>query len=324
MTEGKQEAILRKVRGLLAKANSTEFEGERQVFMEKADALMEEYAISEIMLRMGEDSRAKLVVRHEQDISWWFDLKELDTDARSSIYWMWQSCVRHCRCYGGTMNTYSHKGTERTVVVYGLPADLSYLDMVFTDLLIQMVAKIRPTYDSKKSDGENIAAAKAAGMKWAAIALWMGHPEWVVYGRIQDNGVLVRTYNKYLKETGGIKIKANPRTYQYSFISSFCSTIESRMRQMAAGRESSHTGSMEIALRDVREQAREALWGEFPDLRPHPPTCKCSQCSARRKPVKYRNRTTSMVGESQGFTAGQNARIISNDPALRQRPAIDS
>ena len=332
MSNDRTSDILEKVRALLAKAASTQFEGERETFLAKADELMEKYAIEEVMLLQKDDSKAKLVERKQMDISWWFALKELDHDSRSEIYWLWEACVRHCRCFGGQFSVYD-MGTK-TVAVFGLPSDLSYLDLLFTDLLQQMVLHIRPQYDNNKSMGENIAVAKAAGMKYADIAIWMGKPEWVqeVYNSQKrkmdykpvDHGIMARAYKEFVKEAGQDWITVRPATYLWSYIESFTMAVRVRLYNIQQAREgrSEQTGSMALALRDIKEQAMEAFYEDFPDLRPHPADCTCSDCKRKSKPVKYRERKGSELGRHHGSVAGRDARIVSNDPALRQRKRL--
>lgn len=325
MTETERSSkILEKVRALLAKAASTEFEAERETFMRAADNLMEKYAIDEVMLRLKDDSKAKLVERRQMDISWWTSLRELDHDSRSEIFWLWSACVRHCRCYGGQFSVYDYG--SKTVAVYGLPSDLSYLDLLFTDLLQQMVLHIRPQYDENKSMGENIAVAKAAGMKYADIALWMGRPDWVEYGKPVDHGIMARAYKEFVTSQGEAWITVRPATYLWSYIESFCLAVRTRLYNIQMQREGNtdQTGTMALALRDVIDQAKEALWEDFPHLRPHPADCKCKDCTRKRKPVKYRERKGSELGMAAGARAGKNARIVSNDPALRARKQLGS
>lgn len=313
MSENKaQESVLQKVRALLAKAASTEFEGERQVFMQKADELMERYAIDQVMLEHAKDStKARLVERRRMEINWYYQLKDIDRDARSEIYWLWIACVRHCRCVGGEFNTYERIDGAPVVSVYGIPSDLMYLDLLFTDLMSQMVAKLRPSYDPDKTMGYNIAVAKAAGMKYADIAVWMGREDWVVNGRPVDHGIMARAYKQHVEEHGQDWITVRPGTYQWSFVEGFCRTISSRMYQMRKLRtaETDSTGPMALALRDVLDLAKEELWNDFPNLRPHPEDCQCKTCTAKSKPVKYRERGISLAGNNAGRVAGQNARI---------------
>ena len=329
----KMDKILNQVRGLLAKAASTEFEGERRVFLAKADELMEKYAIEEVMLLQKDDSKARIVERRDMDISWWTALKELNHETRSEIFWLWTSCVRFCRCVGGTFPTYDYH--EKTVAVYGTPSDLSYLNLLFTDLLNQMIGHIRPEYDKNKSMGENIAVAKAAGMKYADIAIWMNKPEWVkeVYNsqthkmdyKPVDHGIMARAYKEFVNQHGQDWITVRPATYLWSYIESFCDAVKTRLYYIRQQREgkTEETGSTAVVLRDIRLQALDALYEDFPELRPHPQGCKCKACTGKKRVVKYREPKGSELGRNAGYRAGQNARIVSNDPALRARKQLN-
>ena len=322
----KQEDILRKVRGLYAKANSTDFEAEREAFMAKADQLMEAYAIETWQLETGEDAeKAKLIVRRDFDMQWFRDLDGIHWDARSNVWHLFMGCVRHCRCQT-SVNLFS----TSTIPVYGLQADLDYLDLLFTDLFIQLFAQLKPKYDENKSMGENIMVAKEAGMKYTDIAVWLGHPEWreMVYGdrgyghwKTCDNGKMLREYKKYLKSIGKSPrdvVSAHPDAWAISFTQAFWLRVTNRLRNQVEQRESTNTGSMALVLRDIAQMALEALWADFPDLKPHPSDCPCKQCTGKRKPVKYRGgHRINEAAYARGGAAGDAARIVSNDPKLR-------
>lgn len=328
----KQEDILRKVRGLIAKAQGTEFEGEREAFMAKADALMEAYAIEEYMLATGEDeSKARLIKRRDFDMGWWRQLYGIDHDARNCVYWLFNTCVKHCRCMTSVQ---AWSFTSNTAAIYGTEADLSYLDLLFTDLFTQLFAKIKPAYDSDKSMGENVLVAKEAGMKYTDIAVWLGHPEWVVPNgtggtKTADNGKMLREYKAFLKSIGKSPrdvVSVNPKAYQYSYCYGFYATVAERLRMMRGDREVEHTGDMSLALRDIEDLAREAMWDDFPELRPHEDDCQCEQCKARRKPVKYSGRQGYQLvsqGYGAGKGAGQTARIANQNSGLGRTKELD-
>lgn len=329
MTE-ESEATLRRVRGLLAKAASTEFEGERQAFLDKADQLMEAYAITEAMLRLADDPNAKLIKRRAMDFSWFFDIRELDRDAQGSIYWLWDSCVRHCRCVTTGWSKYQYLGQlgdKSTIPVYGTESDLTYLDLLFTDLFLQLAGSLRPVHDPKKDMGHNIAIAKAAGVKYASIAIWLGKPEWVVDGKPVDHGIMARAYKAYANAHSEPWITMSPRAWQWSFVDGFCSAVRSRLFNMAQQRQGrsdgDSTGSTALVVRSITDQAREEMYGDFPDLRPHPDGCSCAGCK-KRKSVATRQRRYSALAGSSGREAGQNARIASGDGKLSGRKGLNS
>lgn len=322
----KQEDILRKVRGLIAKAQGTEFEAEREAFMAKADGLMEAYAIEEYMLATGSDEqKARLVTRRDFEMAWWRQLKGVEYDAKNCVYWLFNACVRHCRCY---TTTAAWDYSTDTMAIYGMQADLTYLDLLFTDLFVQLFAKIKPSYDSNKSLGENVMLAKEAGMKYTDIAVWAGHPEWVEpngTGGVKtcDGGKMLRDYKRHLESIGKTTrdvVSVNPKAYQYSYCYAFYSTVSERLAAMRDERETEQTGSMALALRDIDELAKEALWDDFPDLRPHPVDCTCQPCKDRRKPVRKSDYRQGFSIVAQGYGAGKDAggkaRIASRDGGL--------
>jgi hypothetical protein len=322
------EDILRKVRGLIAKANSTDHEGERRVFMAKADELMEKYAIDQAMLRMGENKNARVVVRRDMDISWWSELSDIDFEARSNIWWLFKRCVDFCRCYTAERAMNFRQGN---CPVYGMDSDLSYLDMLFTDLLLQMVDHIKPKYDPSLSMGQNVMRAKEAGMKYIDIAVWLGHPEWRVPNgtggyKTADNGKMLREYKQYLRTLGKLPsdvVSIHPTTWQVSYVEGFCVMVRTRLNDMIKLRAggTGDDNSMALVVRDIRDQAMEAFNEAFPPPvppPPHPDDCKCVACKAKRKPVKYRpSRQYSDKAYLSGADKGRDARIVTNDPKLR-------
>jgi hypothetical protein len=321
--ESKQDAILRKVRGLMAKAQSTEHEGERQVFMAKADQLMEQYAIETWMLESGKDpEHARLIETREFDMTWWTELEGVDWDSKANVWYLFETCVRHCRCY--TSWTARDYKTE-TVKVYGMAADLDYLNLLFTDLFVQLFGKIKPAYQADMDMGYNVAKAKEAGMKYTDIAIWLGHPEWVVSNgtggkKTADNGKMLREYKKYLSQTGRSPrdvISVNPKSYQYSFTSAFYTTISRRFREMSDDREVENSGGADLVLRDIRQMALEAFYDDFPAARPHASDCKCKICTGKKAPVRYRSGPSIVhAGYAAGGSAGQDARIASRGGKL--------
>lgn len=314
------EDILRKVRALVAKANSTTFEQEREAFMAKADELMERYAIDQAMLAMADDTKARFVVRKDMDISWWSEMRNMDSEVRARIYWLWSYCVEFCRCYSSS-STWDYR--EKTCAVYGMPSDLDYLNLLFTDLFLQMSGTLKPKYDPNLTLGHNVYNAKNAGMKYVDIAYWSQHPEWVEPNgtgglKTKDGGKMKHAYQRHLNEhhPGEKRITMHPVTWAMSFMDGYVTTIRERFGKMREMRDiPSDADSMALVVRDIRDQAREAMFEDFPNLRPHPKDCQCKSCVAARKPVKYSSakfragRQIDWSARTQGGQAGQSARI---------------
>lgn len=303
MTEEKRESMLRKVRALYAKANSTEHEGERAVFMAKADQLMEAHAIETWMLEAGkDDEQSKLVVKRSFDMSWWSELGDLPHDCKSQVWHLFASCAKHARCYVSANGIWQSGGCP----VWGLEADLDYLDFLFTDLFVQLFAKIRPAYNPDKTLGENVMIAKEAGMKYTDIAVWCGHPEWRIPNgtggwKSSPTNKMLSSYKSHLKSIGqspSDRVTVHPHTYAYSFLSAFTVTIRKRFEDMSASTASTRVGGAELVLRDIREQAQSAAFSEFPAWAKH---SGLSRSGGGRK--------LSTQGYASGGNAGKDARI---------------
>jgi hypothetical protein len=327
VTEQKQEGILRKVRALYAKAASTNFPEEKELLQAKADQLMEAYALETWMIDTGQDAeKSKLIVRRDFDMTWWDQLgTTLDWDAKSQVWWLFDACARHCRCYvsGATISW-----GQNNVPVYGMAQDLDYLDLLFTDLFTQLFGTLRPKFDPKKTLGHNICLAREAGMRWSDVAVWSGHPEWydALSGKYKDGGRMKREYLNHLKSVGreNERIAIHGATYVLSYLNGFNTRIRERMRAMRKDSESSKAGSgMELAVRDIHAKAQEAMYLDFPELRPHADGCSCKDCK-KRKAVVRRGRQIDYKSYATGSTAGDKARIVSNSPGLKGKKEIGS
>jgi len=314
------EGILKKVQNLIARANSTEFEAERLTCLQKADELMEKYAINEYMLQATGETKGKAIERRDFHNRWYSDSGILE-DVRSRIFWLWGSCVTFCRCYSEGLAWEYTVGAGWYAPVYGTPSDLDYLNLLFTDLWLQMSLKLKPQFDSSKSLGENVYLAKEAGMKYKDIAVWVGHPEWVTSngkGGYNVSKALLNAYKKYTKENGlGDVISMHPTTWAVSFMDGFVQMIQERFRTMRAARveATDSTGSMALAVRDMRLQAQEALWEDFPHL--NPKNRDTSKAAVRYRSAPSRNLDSTAI--HRGREAGGNARIASQGESVGGR-----
>lgn len=318
MTDSKRDDILRKVRGLYAKAQSTEFEGERQVFMAKADQMMESYAIETWMLEAGKDEeQSRLVVRRDFNMSWWSELGDLPHDAKSQVWHLFSACVKHCRCYTNAAGIWNTGGCP----VWGLEADLDFLNFLFTDLFVQLFAKVKPSYDPNKTMGHNVMIAKEAGMKYIDIALWLGKPEWRVSNgsggyKTADGGKMLREYKAHLKSIGKTTqdvVAIHPHTWAYSYLSAFTATIRERFREMESTNAGERSGGAELVLRDIRQQAASAAYAEFPQF-------------AKKDGLSHQGggRRLSTAGYAAGGSAGKSASIANRSSRLGSRKSLGS
>lgn len=321
-----REDVLRKVRALLTRANHpTTPEPEREVCLAKATLLMDNHAIEQWEAAQSGEAKSSLKPeRRNIDIEWWFKERYA---IRAALWSIFNECARLCRVVFDSSTVSSHSDE---MPVYGLASDIDYLQLLFTDLFMQMSAKVKPKFDPNKSLGENVYNAKEAGMKYRQIAMWAGHPEWITYknGKEQLNGIMIREMKKFAK-AGGLEVHKviSLESYIEDFCSAYATEVRRKLRELRTGK-SEPTGTMALALRDITDLARELMWDEHPDLRPHPDDCQCDDCHPlkcgdpqcqrtvcieRRKPVKRgrapRYRELNYTALARGSAAGKEARV---------------
>jgi hypothetical protein len=303
MTDEKRESMLGKVRALLAKAASTPHPGEAEVFRQKADELMTKYAIDEWMLEQEQEGTSKKPVLRTYDMSWRYN-GDYDHPARSALWNIFYDVGAHCR-----IKIVSTKSDYRaqTVPLVGMEADLDYFDLLFTNLMIQLLSQADPKPSNDLSFEENIAAMREAGMDWGIITrrlidadmledplpgyIWYDQrKDWKEYQKERYNlsQKVVKTYRDYCKRTGREQTYTNVKTFREFFSDAFANEIGTRLYVMARGSEEAYSksdspsDSFALAIRDIKQQVQEALWDFFPDLRPHPANCDCPNCHYRK------------------------------------------
>lgn len=116
------DPILEKVRALLAKAESTEFEAEATAFTAKAQELVARHAIDVAMLAAGDGAG------RERPVTVRLAIDDPYVDAKSLLL---QTVAEAGRC-----RSVFHGGVALSSVV-GFPTDVSAVEMLFTSLLVQ-------------------------------------------------------------------------------------------------------------------------------------------------------------------------------------------
>lgn len=158
MTNTDQESILTKVEALLAKAESSDHEAERDAFINGAQRLMTKYAIDEAMLRQANDV-ADVVVEHII-----INLDEIKY-SKAVMQLIWGiSNANNCKAIATHKN-----GKQRGFAfctVFGSPAMLELVGMLVTSLHKQMELAIRnadiPEHIHGKTFKNNFCRAFAA------------------------------------------------------------------------------------------------------------------------------------------------------------------
>lgn len=130
-----------------------------QTYREKADALVTMYAIEEFELAMRGDKNARQVPELRE-----YEYGDFPPELREEMAWIFGALAEHCRCKIGW------HGYHRSKIV-GYPADLEYLDLMFTSIRMHMSANVRPHPSKEMGYEASLALLKESGMKWKDIYL---------------------------------------------------------------------------------------------------------------------------------------------------------
>lgn len=136
------EKILNKVRGLLEKAASTNFDEESKTYYAKAEELMEKYLIDESMLARAAGINlkpVKLTIEVQQRTL----ISEAARQLLNGI-----AINNRCRCVWGRTRYVKGQANMDKLWIYGMPSDTQFVELLYTTLLSQMVSsceKVAPT-----------------------------------------------------------------------------------------------------------------------------------------------------------------------------------
>jgi|SRR5215471_5483239 len=305
MEASKREDLMRKIQGLLAKAEATTFEGERLSFMEKADELMMKYRIELWELQQRESgmiSERQPVIR---DFDYHFAFESGPFPEISDALWsMFLATARYCNCvvvfhkqhYSGERREYA----GYVVPVIGTDADLGYLALLFSSLMTQLIDQIRPKYNPNIDYYQNLRVFKEAGWNWLEIAALM-----------QENGfhtdvttdkarhLTAHAYRRWCKATGVDQNYSNWKTYRRNFGAGFANTISKRMSEMQYEAVQKAGESMSLALRDQLMVNRDFMNAEFP----------MTMSTGRSRSVAVPSRKFDSAAYGGGQSAGAKANI---------------
>jgi hypothetical protein len=216
--------------------------------------------------------------------------------------------------------------------VIGYKSDLAWFDLLFTNLMIAMVNKVDPQPKSDLSLNENLALMREAGMPWEEAIKRM-----IKLGTFSDVEVeegatfeqvykpWVHGYRRWCRSTGYSQSYVNQNTFRKNFAMGFAAEVSDRLYRMRRESEQQYNknheaGSMEVAIRDIASMILEAVYAEWPDLRPHAHGCNCATCkAARRRPVRRGTTPRSRIDEA-GIAAGRAAGAkvnLQNNPGER-------
>lgn len=128
-TETKQEAVYRKVRALLHKAESTQYEAEAEVFYEKAQELIMRYAIDEEKMWENDPKKRERIITHDVTIA---DRVSGAQERRMILH----ACARANRC----RMWYTPRMNQSTIA--GFDTDVMFVEMLYSAICTQMNFKM--------------------------------------------------------------------------------------------------------------------------------------------------------------------------------------
>lgn len=259
------DKIIERIAKLLAQAeHPNTSETERDVYLAKADEMMARHMIDEALIRLAQaPAERRKPVRVDVEL---FD--------RHSVYGIKMSTIATevARTVGVRMAT---RSGSNVVSLVGFDEDVRWMQMLFLNVQMAFIGRMRPEWSDQRSLGANVALMRESGMGWpevSRVAFKAGATE--DFDRYSGTFVwsdrLAAAYKKHCKETGSTPVTiTRHEAYRATYAEAFTSRICSRLTTMRLDRldDVKSTGT-ELALRSVEDDVNDAFYTEFPNLSP--------------------------------------------------------
>lgn len=320
MPEAKIDGILRKVQGLLSKAEHPNTgEAEAEAFRAKAEELMQRYRIEEHMLIQSGTGEMKPVLK-----TWGICVS--NSEYYNTLYTLMSVCAQHA----GVRMTYKwgpdpdNEGRHSLLAqLVGYESDVRYCIMLYVTLHLTFSSRMEPKYDPSLSDEDNVYNLRNSGISRARIAVIMG------WGDMKDgpsHARVTKVYKQACANRGedpllvgrGNSLAAFKETYA----DTFASTINMRLYRMRTAAGTNNSG--ELVLADRKTRVQDAFYEFFPELRPQATTSSYgSGKQGRQRTYKMPERKYSAAGERAGRAAAEAADLTGRPGATRARGIND-
>lgn len=239
MTSPNTDKILKRVAGLLAKAESSEYGPERDAFREKAEALMMQHAISEaqVAASKGQDVRAHVIKKR-------VNVAPAQSAFRDALISMMSSVALNNRCKVAFWNLTEKVSLPVDALLFGMESDVEFVEMLFMNLRLQMSQEMEPEYDDSLTLEDNVYEMRNAGLKWNRLEKKCG---------LGPNGPAMRAYKRACEERGEEPRKRiNPRTVQRNFAEGYVRRVDIRLSENRRRREEDNeVGAALVPVRDA-------------------------------------------------------------------------
>lgn len=289
MSDNTTNPMLAKIQGLLDTYQSltdTNPEG-AQAYLDKAEQLMQKYAVDEAMLSAARQLAGGIVEEPDQRV---ITFMPANDKLGNQWYNLIIAVAKHydCEFFGWT------SGTGYLV---GFPSNMDLVEMVYTSLRLQALQKLDPKPNKRKSFDENVYMLHESGIKWQTIAHLMNqaYHEEKELGRLDRLGIpedTDHTWNFRVDEKkagwqevpwdekrkdGGKLIKAakrwsakigepyravqSPVTFQRSYAQGFLNEVRDRFARLRKYREDQirSTNGAELVLFDRNKMVQDAM-----------------------------------------------------------------
>lgn len=280
MSAQTEDRMLTRIQKLIDKAYGNTTEEEKKSLLAKADELMVKFSIEQFQLQDPNRPNTAPNVKGSQPelrhINFTFREEgddPLDWDVKSAMKTMFHGVCEHLFVRIGSINS------EQAHCV-GYPADLDFLEMYFLGLKMHIVANLSPSVDPEITWQENLHPLKMSGRTWEAIhyKLMNGHPDYPYKDQQWERKIGVRFTAEYKKQEGNRRVTpTNMRVWRTDFISGYVRRLQQRL--IESRRETIRQNeNLPALIADKKSVVDEALWAQFPDLRPCPEGCQCDKC----------------------------------------------
>jgi hypothetical protein len=272
VTTEKLDALMRKVHGLLAKADDAACTPpEAEAFRAKAEALMFRYRIDEAMLAQAAPAGAELKPEWKD----WVVCGALSEWATHYQH-IARDVMNHVGVRGvfkqGLRDVYDEDGRiiDKARMYYceavGYESELRMAEGLYTAAQMAFSGRLEPKYDPALSDQVNAYNMRSAGMEGWRIAM-------AIYGR--DDKAL-RPKVRAMFKAEAIKRGEDPsvllgkgnsvKAFREDFALGFVFTLADRLRQMRNARNEMEQAGLVLASRN--EAVNEAFYAVYPQYRP--------------------------------------------------------
>lgn len=253
-----EERILDQVRHCLDKANHPNTpEAEREMCLKRADTLMSRHAIDQAMLDLTRNAsdRRKPTSREFQAWEGWQWRGQFETILTQIAKTAGVRCVI---------------GLQGKTTLVGYTEDVEYVEMLWTTIYFQFIARIDPKWDNSLSFEHNVYNFKESGTKWPEIRdIARANNNWVDW---PDGGRLKRAYQRHCRIIGEEPRNHTQRhqAYKQSYADGFETRICARLEAMRRSREEDVAGTTgaSLVLVGAKEQVDEMFFLLFPERHP--------------------------------------------------------